>query len=43
MAFISDKFIYLAIERYKGHGSTFRLVPAVIPSHPLDTGEFRPE
>jgi glucose/arabinose dehydrogenase/galactose mutarotase-like enzyme len=36
-----DGFIYLAVERYGGHGSILRLVPATIPSPPMDTGEFR--
>jgi glucose/arabinose dehydrogenase/galactose mutarotase-like enzyme len=35
-----DGFIYLAVERYRGHGSILRLVPAVIPSPPVDAGEF---
>jgi glucose/arabinose dehydrogenase/galactose mutarotase-like enzyme len=38
-----DGFIYLAVERYRGHGGILRLVPAVIPNHALDTGEFIPE
>jgi len=36
-----DGHIYLAVERYGGHGSVVRLVPASIPSPPLDTGNFR--
>jgi glucose/arabinose dehydrogenase/galactose mutarotase-like enzyme len=38
-----DGFIYLAVERYRGNGGVLRLVPAVIPNHELDTGEFIPE
>jgi glucose/arabinose dehydrogenase/galactose mutarotase-like enzyme len=34
-------YIYLAVERYGGHGGILRLVPASIPSTPVDTGDFR--
>jgi glucose/arabinose dehydrogenase/galactose mutarotase-like enzyme len=38
-----DGYIYLAVERYRGHGSILRLMPDSIPSPPPDTGEFRPD
>jgi glucose/arabinose dehydrogenase/galactose mutarotase-like enzyme len=36
-----DGYLYLAVERYGGHGGILRLVPASISSPPLDTGNFR--
>lgn len=38
-----DGYLYLAVERYGGHGCILRLVPAAIPSPPIDTGNFRPD
>jgi glucose/arabinose dehydrogenase/galactose mutarotase-like enzyme len=36
-----DGYLYLAVERYGGHGGILRLVPASIPSPALETGNFR--
>jgi glucose/arabinose dehydrogenase/galactose mutarotase-like enzyme len=38
-----DGFVYLAVERYGGRGKILRLVPASIPSGPIDSGAFKQE
>ena len=35
-----DAYLYLAVERYSGHGSILRLVPDSIPSPDMDLGTF---